>query len=168
MAIEIAPRTQIDFASLAARFIREGQARAALDMLRDGLRTFPNDPVLTSHYGRVMAESTRERREGERVCRDALEIARKTDPKCFRQHGGTLYVNLSAAILARRHHKAAVQALREGLREAPGNPEIIAELERLCTRQRPPLKFLDRGHVLNRTLGRIIFKLKGRRTVPSS
>ena len=76
-----------------------------------------------------------------------------------------LYLNLGRLYLAAGDKEAAVEALRDACRLDPENEEIRRRLGRLGSRRKPILESLSRGHVLNKTLGLVPYRLKlGERT----
>lgn len=62
------------------------------------------------------------------------------------------YLNLARIYRHFNRRGLAVQTLRNGLRMGP-HEGIIRELDRLGIRQRPPIPFLARNHLLNKWLG---------------
>lgn len=72
-----------------------------------------------------------------------------------------LYLNLARIYLSFEFKAEAVRFLRRGLMVDPENERVQRKLAELGVRRRPPIRFLPRGHVLNRVLGRAQARLLG-------
>lgn len=83
----------------------------------------------------------------------ALELCRSAAKEEF--FNPALYHNLARVHLGFGFKNEGIRYLRRGLMIDPGNREIGVEMERLGVRRRPTLRFLHRGHLVNRWLGRI-------------
>jgi predicted Zn-dependent protease len=89
----------------------------------------------------------------------AAELARAAVRQEF--YNAELYVNLSRIYLAFDMKADAIRFLRRGLMVEPDNRRIQRRLAQLGVRRRPPLRFLPRGHRLNRFLGRVQARMLG-------
>ena len=83
----------------------------------------------------------------------AVELARAAVRQEF--YNPDLYLNLARIYLAFDGKAEAVRYLRRGLMVDPENDRLRRKLVDLGVRRRPPLRFLPRGHLLNRMIGRI-------------
>lgn len=72
-----------------------------------------------------------------------------------------LWLNLGLVRLRARQRDLAHEAFQEGLRLAPGHPELLMTLQRLRRRRPPVFRFLPRSHPLNRLSGRFLSRLRG-------
>ncbi len=65
----------------------------------------------------------------------------------------------------------AVETLRRGLRQRPGHPRLLAYINRLSPRRKPPLSMVDRENPINKQLAILAAKMTGRykkRKVPTA
>ena len=92
----------------------------------------------------------------------AVELARAAVRQEF--YNPELYLNLARIYLAFDFKADAIRFLRRALMVDPENEAVNAKLATLGVRRRPPLRFLPRGHVLNRFLGRVHARVMGRAT----
>lgn len=91
----------------------------------------------------------------------AVELARAAVRQEF--YNPDLYLNLARIYIAFNCKAEAVRYLRRGLMVDPENERLRRKLEELGIRRRPAIRFLPRGHLLNRVLGR----LQARVTAPT-
>ncbi len=89
----------------------------------------------------------------------AVELARAAVRQEF--YNPDLYLNLARIYLAFDGKQEAVRYLRRGLMVDPENERLRRKLTDLGLRRRPPIRFLPRGHLLNRMLGRISARMAG-------
>ena len=92
----------------------------------------------------------------------AVELARAAVRQEF--YNPELYLNLARIYLAFDFKADAIRFLRRALMVDPENEAVNAKLATLGVRRRPPLRFLPRGHMLNRFLGRAHARVMGRAT----
>lgn len=83
----------------------------------------------------------------------AVELARAAVRQEF--YNPELYLNLSRIYLAFDCKAEAIRYLRRGLMVDPENERLQRRLGELGVRRRPAIRFLPRGHILNRMLGRL-------------
>ena len=89
----------------------------------------------------------------------AVELARAAVRQEF--YNPELYVNLSRIYLAFEFKPEAIRFLRRALMVDPENDDVQRKLADLGIRRRPPIRFLPRGHLLNRLLGRLQARFMG-------
>ncbi|MGH0035473.1 MAG: hypothetical protein ACQGVK_10665 [Myxococcota bacterium] len=123
----------------------EGRADDALSCLSDLHERDPANALVRSYYGLVLAIADRRFDQGVELGRSALR------QEFFNPD---LYLNMARIHLSFGFKSEALRYLRRGLMIDPANGPIQALLEELGNRQRQVLKFLPRGHILNRWLGR--------------
>ncbi|MEE8556440.1 MAG: hypothetical protein V3T14_00980 [Myxococcota bacterium] len=83
----------------------------------------------------------------------AAELARAAVRQEY--HNPELYLNLARIYREFDFRAEAVRYLRRGLMVDPGHRGIEDALVELGVRRRPPIRFLPRGHLLNRLIGKI-------------
>jgi hypothetical protein len=69
------------------------------------------------------------------------------------------YLNLARVYLKAGRKRDAVQTLKHGRTVDPRHAEIVAEIAALGVRRQPVLRWLPRGHFVNRHLGRLRARL---------
>ncbi|MFQ5697418.1 MAG: tetratricopeptide repeat protein [Myxococcota bacterium] len=89
----------------------------------------------------------------------AAELARAAVRQEF--YNPDLYLNLSRIYLTFDMKADAIRFLRRGLMVDPENDRLARKLSDLGMRRRPPLRFLPRGHLANRILGRVQARMLG-------
>jgi Flp pilus assembly protein TadD len=142
-------------------------AREAEDLVAKGMAAVENDhthlalvcferaaeiemsPAVCSGLGYSIAVARGEVARGAQLCREAIE----RDPDNVLH-----YRNLGCVLLLAGNKEEAIQVLRMGL-QIRKDEGIIRKLDSLGTRKPPVIKFLARGHVLNRMLGVILNRL---------
>jgi Flp pilus assembly protein TadD len=90
----------------------------------------------------------------------AVELARAAVRQEF--YNPDLYQNLARIYLAFDFKADAIRFLRRALMVDPENAAVHRRLAELGIRRRPPIRFLPRGHALNRLLGRVQARMLGR------
>lgn len=125
-----------------------------LDRVGDALMAFkkahelvPDDTRYASYYGLCLALAKRDTREAVPICMDAIRR------DLYRPE---LFLNLGRVYLLARDRRRAHEAFCMGHRLDRRDPRINRELRRMGVRRRPPVPFLERGHVVNRWLGRVM------------
>ncbi|MBM4334772.1 MAG: hypothetical protein FJ108_02505 [Deltaproteobacteria bacterium] len=89
-----------------------------------------------------------------------VELARAAVRQEF--YNPDLYQNLARIYLAFDFKADAIRFLRRALMVDPENASVHKRLADLGIRRRPPIRFLPRGHALNRLLGRVQARMLGR------
>ena len=89
----------------------------------------------------------------------AVELARAAVRQEF--YNPDLYLNLSRIYMAFDCKAEAIRYLRRGLMVDPENDRLRRKLLELGIRRRPTIRFLPRGHLFNRLLGRIHARMAG-------
>lgn len=118
---------------------------ATLASLGDITRAKDLPSAYFSYMGLGLAKYRNQVPQGIKLCRHAIKL------EFFHSEH---YVNLArACLLQERYRREAVDAVREGLRIDPENPELI-ELEGMFgQRKKPVLGFLGRTNPVNQALG---------------
>ncbi len=142
-------------------YLRKGKLRRAFELLEAAMISFPNEPILLSYYGCLLAIVDRKYKRGIAICQKAIEKL-QVKTFCDESIGYSLcYYNLGKAYSTAGKRKESLDAFNIGLSYDPGNDDIQKELRRMRVRKRkPPIPFLDRSHPLNKYLGIALYKRK--------
>jgi tetratricopeptide (TPR) repeat protein len=91
------------------------------------------------------------------VCSDRLDEAREFCETAVRSefYNPDAYWNLGRVYLKTGDRSLAFDAFVRGLQLNPRHAGLVGELRRLGIRRRPVIRLLERGHPVNRILGRL-------------
>ena len=139
-------RERQDLQRKALELHRCGDNKEAAAIFRQIIDSHCLEPKALSYGGLLVATEEGDVKTGLGWCERAVEVA-FYDPQ--------MYINL-----ARLHERTgwktqAAQVLRKGLRIDPGDEKLLAEIERVSPRTPSAIPALKRGHVVNRTLGKL-------------
>jgi tetratricopeptide (TPR) repeat protein len=137
----------------------QGQGEEAFDHLSRAYLSDPQNARYRSSYALALALV-----KGQFL--GAAELARAAVRHEY--HNPDLYLNLGRIYLAFEFRAEAVRFLRRGLMVDPSHGPITEMLKTLGVRRRPPLRFLPRGHLLNRLIGKMQTRLVRPINPPSS
>jgi tetratricopeptide (TPR) repeat protein len=146
-----------DVVQLGILYVKEGNYQEGFRLLKDAMEKFngknPEEipPRLQSYYGLCLGVLYRDTKEGLEHCRAAMK-------REFFQPD--LYLNLGKLYLLAGQKASAVQILYKGLKLDDGHKGILSELKKLGIREIPVIRFLPRGHFLNRILGQLRYRVK--------
>jgi tetratricopeptide (TPR) repeat protein len=157
-------KTKTQYFREANGYLRKGDGRSAMRVLKEGLESYPSEPFLLSYYGCLVSSVGRDPGEGIRLCREALRKLRNSAALGDDYYYPLFYLNLGRAYLTGGDKPEAIKAFKRGLRVDPGNKYIIAELRKLGVRKPPALPFLRREHPINKYVGLIMRKGPVRKT----
>lgn len=132
--------------TVGKHLLESRQYREALLALKQASRLEPEEARYRSLYGLCLVLSGRNREEGLRLCRRALQQA---------FYDVDLYVNLAEAHLAAGDRRRAVAVLRKATTLEHQNRSVHRLLRDLGKRRRRLIPFLRRGHPVNRIAGRL-------------
>ena len=130
--------------------LREGEAAGAVELLRHASQRDPENPYYMSYFGLSLGHAEGMWAEAERLCHTAV---------CRGRRQAQLYLNLAEVYLSSGRRRAAADTLARGLHYLPQDSRLQSEFGRLSERKAQLLRFLPRGHVINRNLGRLRFRL---------
>jgi len=136
--------------------------KQALRILKDAIEELPGDPFIMSYYGYLKAIVEKKYAEGIKICKQALEKLNpdvSPDEKFFY---ATFYLNLGRAYLAGGEKQLAIEAFNNGLKIDKSNHDLRWELKKLGTRKKPPVPFLERSNPINKYIGLLLSRLKGK------
>jgi len=131
---------------------RSGAMSEAVKIFRILVQEGTDDPLQLSYCGLLTAVVYGENREGLKLCERAL---------AFGVYEPEVVVNVARLYERIGMSKKAVQLLRRGLREKPKHPGMMALINRLSPRRRPPLSFVERENCVNKALAVLLAKLGG-------
>jgi tetratricopeptide (TPR) repeat protein len=134
-----------DFREGLAR-LRDGDAIAAIELLRQAAKRDPENPYYLSYFGLGLGHAEGMWGEAERLCHRAV---------CRGRRQAQLYLNLAEVYVASGRRQAAADTLALGLHYLPYDARLQGEFCKLIIRRQPVLRFLPRSHAVNRILGRL-------------
>ena len=126
--------------------LRDGDAVAAIELLRQAARRDPENPYYLSYFGLGLGHAEGMWGEAERLCHRAV---------CRGRRQAQLYLNLAEVYVSSGRRQAAADTLALGLHYMPHDARLRDEFCKLIVRRGPVLKMLRRTHVINRILGHI-------------
>ncbi len=110
-------------------------------------------PELASTLGFCLAKELNQFERAIALCRSAIE----RDPENTRH-----YLNLGRVFLMKGKKHEALDIYNEGLRHGK-DPEIFKDIQLIGLRRKPIIPLLHREHILNRSLGYILARVKDRK-----
>ena len=128
--------------------LASGKRLSALASFEKALELEDN-PAFYSYFALCIAKERGQVRKAIKLCEEAL----KKDGE-----NTAHYLNLGKILLHAGNQDDAIMVFRGGLKYGT-NPLIIDELNKLVTRKRPVISFLDRDNPFNKYLGIIFNKL---------
>ncbi len=140
------------------QLLRRGNGKSALNTLRLALVKFPDDPFLLSYYGCLIAVVENNSKEGVKICENAINMLNAIMPFGSEFFYPVFYLNLGRACLKDKKKKEAAKAFYEGLKNDPDNKDILWELKKMGARKPPPLPFLARSNLINKYIGKLLYK----------
>lgn len=146
----------------ATRLFRRGGGQAALELMREGLERYPSDPFLLSYYGSLVASVGKDPKNGIRICKDSISLLEGSVPFGSDFFRPFFLLNLGRAYLASGDKAEALNVFTEGLRLDPENRDILREWKKMGVRRRSPVSFLGRGNPINKYLGILFRRIRGR------
>jgi Flp pilus assembly protein TadD len=132
--------------------LRNGKSDEALEYLRHAAELKQQNPYYLSFLGVAVARAQRKWAAAVELCETALSLRRSE---------AQLYLNLAEVYVSAGRRDDAVEALDRGLFYLSADPRIRRARANLGRRRSPVLPFLDRGHFLNRRLGKLRHRVLG-------
>jgi len=126
--------------------LRDGDAIAAVELLRQAARRDPENPYYISYFGLGLGHAEGMWAEAERLCHRAV---------CRGRRQAQLYLNLAEVYRASGRRQAAADTLALGLHYMPQDARLQEEFSKLIVRRVPVFKKLPRSHIANRIFGRL-------------
>lgn len=156
-------KKKTEYFNEAMDLLGDGRGVDALDVLRRGLDMYPSDPLLMSYCGCLYSIVGKKRKEGVKMCRDAIKLLDSSVSLEREVYYPAFYLNLGRAYLGAGKKRDAVTAFNLGLQADPKDQDIIKELKKLGSRRRPPVPFLKRSNPVNKYIGLLIGKGAGKK-----
>jgi hypothetical protein len=148
-----------EYISEVRSLLGQDQDKDAFELLKDGLKFFPDDLVLLSYHGYLYSRVAKKKRKGIRICRDVISTFESRVSVNRDMMYPIFYLNLGRAYLWADKKKEACRAFSIGLKSDRENADIIAEMNKLGKRRKPVLPFLERSNLLNKYTGLFLSKI---------
>ena len=126
--------------------LRNGHSAEALEYLRHAAELEQQNPYYLSFLGVSVARAQRKWAAAVKLCETALSLRRSE---------AQLYLNLAEVYVSAGRRDDAVAVLDRGLIYFRGDARIGRARANLGKRCSPVLPFLERGHCVNRSLGKL-------------
>jgi Flp pilus assembly protein TadD len=133
--------------------LRNGHSAEALEYLRHAAELEQQNPYYLSFLGVSVARCQRKWAAAVKLCETALSLRRSE---------AQLYLNLAEVYVSAGQRDDAVAVLDRGLIYFKADARIRRARANLGRRCPPVLPFLERGHILNRSLGKLRHRVSGR------
>jgi tetratricopeptide (TPR) repeat protein len=133
--------------------LTRGKQKEAFGLLQQAAVIYPNDPIILSYYGYLLALVDKKYRGGVETCARAIALLKKKASLSGEVPYAVPYLNLGRAYLAAGKKKDAIEALKKGLQYDNDNNDLLKELKALGKRGKPPVKFLERANPINKFIG---------------
>jgi Flp pilus assembly protein TadD len=137
---------------LGVKLLKKGEPGEAFQYLRHAAELDQKNPYYLSFLGVSVARSQRKWAAAVELCEKALSL---------RRNEAQLYLNLAEVYLSAGQRDDAVEVLDKGLIYFGGDARIRHARANLGKRSSPVLPFLERGHFLNRSLGKLRSRVTG-------
>lgn len=141
-------------------YLDKGNLKAALEVAKEALQLFPEDPFFLSFSGYLVAAVEKKKKEGCDICEDSIKVMSRTPSADREFFYPILYLNLGKAYLTCNKKKAALDVFREGLKHDPKHKELLSHIAKLGSRKNPVIPFLDRGNPINKYLGKLRHRMQ--------
>jgi Flp pilus assembly protein TadD len=135
------------------KLLRSGHFAEALEYLRHAAELEQENPYYLSFLGVAVARAQRKWPAARKFCETTLSSKRSE---------AQLYLNLAEVSVPAGRCDDAVAVLERGLIYFNTDTQIRRARANLGRRRSPVLPFLERGHFLNRTLGKLRHRVSGR------
>jgi Flp pilus assembly protein TadD len=134
------------------RLLRDGHPADAYEYFRRASELDKQNPYYLSFTGLSVSRARQKWVDPVALCETALSLKRNETQ---------LYLNLAEVYESARRQDDAVLVLEKGLIYCKGDNRIARARANLGRRRPPVLPSLDRGHFLNRTLGKLRHRVSG-------
>jgi Flp pilus assembly protein TadD len=132
------------------KLLRNGQSAEAFEYLRNAAELNQQNPYYLSFLGLSVARAQRKWDAAVRLCETAVSL---------RRNEVQLYLNLAEVYVAAGRRDDAVAVLDRASIYSSVDIRIKRARAQLGKRSSPVLPFLERGHILNRGLGKLRHRL---------
>jgi Flp pilus assembly protein TadD len=125
-------------------------ASKALVHFANAAKQDEKNPFYMSYLGLALAAAQQKWEQAEDLCYSAIRMKR---------HQAELYLNLAEVYRLQDKRQDAVETLMEGYSLTKRDPRIGKALRKYGIRKPPVFSFLDREHVLNKSFGKIRYRV---------
>ena len=143
---------QLSLEQRAIELFQDGRRTQAAALFRELIDNGCREAKVLSYGGLLIATEEGDVKSGLAWCERAVEIA---------FYDVQMYINLARLHEQTGWRSQAAKVLREGLRQDPGNPRLLAEINRVSPRRHDIVPLLPREHVVNKTIGKLRAELRG-------
>ena len=143
---------QLSLEQRAVELFQDGRRTQAANLFRELIDNGCREAKVLSYGGLLIATEEGDVKSGLAWCERAVEIA---------FYDVQMYINLARLHERTGWRSQAAKVLRKGLRQDPGNPRLLAEINRVSPRARDIVPLLPREHVVNKTIGKLRAELRG-------
>ena len=144
---------------LGIKLLRIGQSAESFEHFRHAAELEQKNPIYLSFLGVSVARGQRKWAPAVELCEMALSL---------RRNEVQLYLNLAEVYVSAGRRDDAVEVLDKGLIYFRVDARIKRARANLGKRCSPVLPFLERGHFLNRSLGKLRHQVTGRKGKPKN
>ena len=134
------------------KLLRSGQSAEAIEYLHHAAELAQQNPYYLSFLGVSVARAQRKWAAAATLCETALDL---------RRNEAQLYLNLAEVYVSAGRRDDAIAVLDKGLVYLRVDARIRRARADLGKRCSPVLPFLERGHFLNRSLGKLRHRVLG-------
>jgi Flp pilus assembly protein TadD len=149
----MAEETAIADFKLGINLLRKGQSAEATEHFRHAAELEQKNPYYLSFLGVSVARAQRKWAAAVKLCEMAIGL---------RRNEAQLYLNLAEVYVSAGQRDEAVEILDRALIYFSADARIRRARANLGVRSSPVLPFLERGHFLNRSLGKLRRRVSGR------
>jgi Flp pilus assembly protein TadD len=133
--------------------LRDGHSAEAIEYLRHAAELDQQNPYYLSYLGVSVARAQRKWTMAVELCKAALSLKRNE---------AQLYLNLAEVYMSAVRRDDAVDILDRGLVHLRVDARMMRARANLGKRCSPVVPFLEREHLLNRSLGKLRHRVLGR------
>ena len=138
---------------LGINLLRKGQSYEACEYFRHAAELEQKNPYYLSFLGVSVGRAQRKWAAAAQLCEQAVSMKRSE---------AQLYLNLAEVYVAADRRDDAVEVLDKALIYCSTDIRIRRARANLGKRNSPVLPFLERGHFLNRSLGKLRHSVSGK------
>jgi Flp pilus assembly protein TadD len=149
----MAEETAIADFKLGINLLRKGQSAEATEHFRHAAELEQKNPYYLSFLGVSVARAQRKWAAAVKLCEMAIGL---------RRNEAQLYLNLAEVYVSAGQRDEAVEILDRALIYFSADARIRRARANLGVRSSPVLPFLERGHFLNRSLGKLRRRVSSR------
>ncbi len=143
---------QLTLEQRAIELFQDGRRSQAAALFRELIDSGCCEAKVLSYGGFLIATEEGDVKSGLDWCERAVEIA---------FYDMQMYINLARLHELTGWPSQAAAVLRKGLRQEPGHPRLLAEINRVSPRTRDVIPMLPRENFVNKTIGKLRAEFRG-------